>query len=125
MLQFCDEGGDHLSEQRGTIAIEIGAQQSISADMAESCDSDSFARMYSELRRSFEATAYSILGNKEDAEDAVQDALVSGYANLQKFEGRSKLATWFTRIVVNSSLMLRRKRKVANPRAAISRREDT
>jgi RNA polymerase sigma-70 factor (ECF subfamily) len=72
--------------------------------------------MYSELRHRFKAVAYSILGNNEDAEDAVQDALVSGYLNLRNFEGRSGLATWFTRIVINSSLMLLRKRKSAHLR---------
>lgn len=39
----------------------------------------------------------------------MQDALVSAYLNLRNFEGRSKLATWFTRIVVNSSLVTLRK----------------
>jgi RNA polymerase sigma-70 factor (ECF subfamily) len=55
--------------------------------------------------------AYSILRNKEDAEDAVQDALLSAYRHLRAFEGRSALATWFTRIVLNAALMIRRKRK--------------
>ena len=81
-----------------------------------SCSSESLEKMYSELRHRFEATAYLILGNKEDAGDAVQDALVSAYVNLRNFEGRSKLATWFTRIVVNSFLMLLRKRKLAHLR---------
>jgi RNA polymerase sigma-70 factor (ECF subfamily) len=55
--------------------------------------------------------AYSILRNKEDAEDAVQDALLSAYLHLRAFEGRSALTTWFTRIVLNAALMIRRKRK--------------
>jgi RNA polymerase sigma factor, sigma-70 family len=55
--------------------------------------------------------AYSILRNKEDAEDAVQDALLSAYLHLRAFEGRSAFTTWFTRIVLNAALMIRRKRK--------------
>jgi RNA polymerase sigma-70 factor (ECF subfamily) len=51
------------------------------------------------------------LRNKEDAEDAVQDALLSAYVHLRTFEGRSALTTWFTRIVLNASFMIRRKRK--------------
>ena len=81
-----------------------------------STHSEALEEMYSELRHRFTAIAYSILGNKEDAADAVQDALLSAYLNLRNFEGRSKLATWFTRIVVNSSLMLLRKRKTARLR---------
>jgi RNA polymerase sigma-70 factor, ECF subfamily len=51
------------------------------------------------------------LRNKEDAEDAVQDALLSACLHLRTFEGRSALKTWFTRIVLNAALMIRRKRK--------------
>lgn len=62
-------------------------------------------------RPRFVGLAYSVLRNREDAEDAVQDALVSAFRNLRSFEGRSALATWFTRIVLNAALMIRRKRK--------------
>jgi len=55
-------------------------------------------------------TAFPVLRNKEDAEDAVQDALCSAFINLRSFEGRSSFATWLTRIVINSALMIRRRR---------------
>jgi RNA polymerase sigma-70 factor, ECF subfamily len=62
-------------------------------------------------RPRFVGMAYSILRNKEDAEDAVQDAFVSACRHLRTFEGRSAFTTWFTRIVLNAALMVRRKRK--------------
>jgi RNA polymerase sigma-70 factor (ECF subfamily) len=62
-------------------------------------------------RPRFLRMAYAILQNKEDAEDAVQDALLSAYLHLRTFEGRSAFTTWFTRIVLNAALMIRRKRK--------------
>jgi RNA polymerase sigma-70 factor, ECF subfamily len=62
-------------------------------------------------RPRFLRLAYAILRNREDAEDAVQDALLSAYRHLRSFEGRSALSTWFTRIVLNAALMIRRKRK--------------
>jgi len=62
-------------------------------------------------RPRFVGLAYSILRNKEDAEDAVQDAFVSACRHLRTFEGRSAFTTWFTRIVLNAALMIRRKRK--------------
>jgi RNA polymerase sigma-70 factor, ECF subfamily len=68
-------------------------------------------RMYLELRPRFLALTYSILRNREDAEDAVQEAFASAHRNFPGFEGRSALATWLTRIVVNAALMLLRKRK--------------
>ena len=67
--------------------------------------------MFLAWRPRFVALAYSILRNTEDAEDAVQDAFLSAYLHLRAFEGRSALTTWFTRIVLNAALMIRRKRK--------------
>ena len=67
--------------------------------------------MFQASRPRFVALACSILRNKEDAEDAVQDALLSAYLHLRAFEGRSAFRTWFTRIVLNAALMIRRKRK--------------
>lgn len=62
-------------------------------------------------RSRFVALANSILRNREDAEEAVQEAFISAHRHLRKFEGRSALKTWLTRIVLNSALMMRRKRK--------------
>jgi len=67
--------------------------------------------MFVASRKQFLAIAYSILRNTEDAEDAVQNAFVSGYLHLRNFEGRSALKTWFTRVVLNAALMMQRKRK--------------
>jgi RNA polymerase sigma-70 factor, ECF subfamily len=54
--------------------------------------------------------AFAILRNREDAEDAVQDGLCRAFTKLQSFQGRSSFSTWLTRIVINSSLMIRRRR---------------
>ena len=50
------------------------------------------------------------LGNHEDAEDAVQDALVSAFCHLSQFQGRSQMSTWLARIVINSARMKARRR---------------
>jgi RNA polymerase sigma-70 factor (ECF subfamily) len=55
-------------------------------------------------------TAYAILRNKEDAEDAVQNSLCNAFIDLRSFKGRSSFSTWLTRIVINSALMIRRRR---------------
>jgi RNA polymerase sigma-70 factor (ECF subfamily) len=46
-----------------------------------------------------------IVRNPEDAEDALQEGLLSAFKNLPRFEGRSGLSTWLTRIVINAALM--------------------
>jgi RNA polymerase sigma factor (sigma-70 family) len=72
---------------------------------------DALEEMFAASRKRFLATAYSILRNREDAEDAVQEAFLSAYRHLRSFEGRSALRTWLTRIVMNAALMMKRKRK--------------
>ena len=52
------------------------------------------------------------LGNREDAEDAVQDAMLSAFKHISRFGGRAKMSTWLTAIVVNAVRMqLRRRRR--------------
>jgi RNA polymerase sigma-70 factor (ECF subfamily) len=63
--------------------------------------------MFLASRPKFIGLAYSILRNKEDAEDAVQDAMRSAYRHLRSSESRSAFTTWFTRIVFNAALMIR------------------
>src|SRR6516225_8291621 len=72
---------------------------------------EAFHEMFVTSRPKFIAMAYSILRNTEDAEDAVQNAFISGHLHLHNFQGRSALKTWFTRVVLNAALMIRRKRK--------------
>jgi RNA polymerase sigma-70 factor (ECF subfamily) len=53
-------------------------------------------------------TAWSILKNRSEAEEAVQAGYLSAFSNFGSFEGRSALSTWLTRIVVNEALGRRR-----------------
>lgn len=66
--------------------------------------------------------AFRVLGNKEDAEDAVQDGLLSAHRKLKSFQGRSRFSTWLTRIVINAALMLRR-RKSVRPESSLDEME--
>jgi RNA polymerase sigma-70 factor, ECF subfamily len=72
---------------------------------------EALEEMFAVSRSKFVAIAYSILRNREDAEDAVQNAFLSAYRHLRSFEGRSALRTWLTRIVMNAALMIQRKRR--------------
>jgi len=64
------------------------------------------------MRRLLQA-AYNITGNREDAEDAVQDSLMRAFLGINDFRGVSSFSTWLTRIVINSALMIRRKNRTA------------
>ena len=55
--------------------------------------------------------ARRILKNEEDAQDAVQEAFLSAFKDIGRFEGRSLLGTWLHRIVVNAALRRLRRRQ--------------
>ena len=54
--------------------------------------------------------AYRYVGDTQDAEDAVQDALLSAYKHLEQFKAAAKMTTWLTTIVTNSALSQLRRR---------------
>jgi len=58
----------------------------------------------------FRQIALGHLGNAADAEDAVQDALLSALTHVDQFKGRAKMSTWLTTIVINSARMKLRRR---------------
>jgi RNA polymerase sigma-70 factor (ECF subfamily) len=58
----------------------------------------------------FYKRAFRFLGNATDAEDAVQDALLSAYKHLDQFRGQAQLSTWLTTIVTNAARMQLRRR---------------
>ena len=59
---------------------------------------------------SFYRCALRVLGNRDDAEDAVQDALLAAHKHLHQFRGQSQMSTWLTTIVCNCARMQLRKR---------------
>lgn len=56
-------------------------------------------------------TSLRMLRNMDDAEDAVQQAFVSAWQNLDKFRGDASFSTWITRITLNEALTALRRRK--------------
>jgi len=70
---------------------------------------------FEQLVRTHEARMYTlaarVLGSREDAADAVQDALVRAWLALPKFRGDARFSTWLYRIVVNSAHDVRAKRR--------------
>jgi RNA polymerase sigma-70 factor, ECF subfamily len=65
--------------------------------------------------------ALRILGNAQDAEDALQNTFLGIFTHIAGFEGRSSLATWIYRIAANEALMILRKKK---PEVNIDDREE-
>jgi RNA polymerase sigma-70 factor, ECF subfamily len=79
-------------------------------------DRDAFAEIVRRHRDRLWAVALRTLGDREEAADAVQDALVSAYRNAHSFRGQAAVTTWLHRITVNACLD--RARKTASRRTS-------
>jgi RNA polymerase sigma-70 factor (ECF subfamily) len=71
---------------------------------------DQMNQALSRCRALFFKSAYRFLENAADAEDAVQDALLSAYRHIDQFRGEAQMSTWLTAIVSNSARMHLRSR---------------
>ena len=67
-------------------------------------EEDAFDRLVRPHRAELLAHCYRMLGSVPDAEDALQDALLSAWRGLRGFEGRSSLRSWLYKIATNACL---------------------
>ena len=77
---------------------------------ARAGDENAFAALVEPHRRDLHAHCYRMLGSLQDAEDALQDALLRAWRGLGRFEGRASLRTWLHRIATTACLDLAKRR---------------
>ncbi|MGC4051313.1 MAG: sigma-70 family RNA polymerase sigma factor [Paludibaculum sp.] len=78
---------------------------------AQNGDRNAFDELTKEYWPRMLRTALRVVRNPEDAEDATQQAFVAAFTKLDRFRGESSFSTWLTRITLNESLTLLRRRK--------------
>lgn len=74
-------------------------------------DEDAYEALFRAHSGALMEVARRFLGDTGEAADAVQDAFVSAFRAIGRFEGTSRLGTWLHRIAVNACLMKLRSRK--------------
>src|SRR6202043_1399004 len=79
----------------------------VTADLitrARAGDGDAFRELTEPHRRELQVHCYRMLGAFQDAEDALQDTLLTAWRGLGGFEGRASIRTWLYRIATNRCL---------------------
>jgi RNA polymerase sigma-70 factor (ECF subfamily) len=78
---------------------------------AQGGDPTAFDELVARYADKVHRLAFKVLRQEEDAEDAMQEAFLSAYRSLGRFEGKSAFSTWLYRIAMNAALMRLRKRR--------------
>jgi RNA polymerase sigma-70 factor (ECF subfamily) len=74
-------------------------------------DMEGYRMVYERYGQLMYSTAFRMLGNRSDAEDAVQTSFIRLTSGLKHFQARSKLSTYIYRIIINVSLDMIKKQK--------------
>jgi RNA polymerase sigma-70 factor (TIGR02960 family) len=84
---------------------------------ARAGDADAFRQLVDPYKRELQVHCYRILGSVHDAEDALQETLLSAWQGLAGFEGRASLRTWLYRVATSRCLDALRSANRRNPRS--------
>jgi RNA polymerase sigma-70 factor, ECF subfamily len=93
-------------------AVKVSAQEDLLLAAAQAGHEWAFVELCYRHSRRILFTLYRITKNREDAEDAFQEAILNAFIHFGNFNRAASFATWLTRISVNSALMILRKRRV-------------
>ena len=80
-------------------------------DRTLSGDGGAYAVLVERFQRKIYRVAYAIVRDEVEADTVTQDTFVQAYTHLAKFQGRSELETWLTRIAINRSRDALRRRR--------------
>src|SRR5689334_23551685 len=103
-------GAVSLAIDSGKLSVDYGSDEELLAACRRH-DIRAFEQLYRAHESRLKSIAYHIAGNRQDAEDAVQETFLKLYRAIGGFHGRSSVGTWLCRIVINVCYDLIRKRQ--------------
>jgi RNA polymerase sigma-70 factor, ECF subfamily len=89
-----------------TAATSVTGREAELLDLARGGDERAYGELVAPHRNVLHAHCYRMLGSLEDADDALQEALLRAWRGLARFERRSSIRTWLYKIATNSCLQL-------------------
>src|ERR1700689_2032719 len=92
-------------------SLEVASDDLDLVHASKDGDVTAFEQLVKRYDRKLYRIAQSITHNREDSQDAVQEALLKAFQNLDSFREESQFSTWLIRITVNESLMKLRKQR--------------
>jgi RNA polymerase sigma-70 factor (ECF subfamily) len=92
------------------MAIHL-ADETALLNQARVGDREAFGLLVQQYYQNIFQLAFRITRNREDAEDALQEAVLKAQCNLGKFQGNSRFSTWLARIAINEALIRLRSRR--------------
>jgi RNA polymerase sigma-70 factor (ECF subfamily) len=92
--------------------VKTGARDDLDlVHASQNGDVDAFEQLVKRYDCRLLRIAQSVMHNREDSQDAVQEAFLKAYQHLGEFREDSQFSTWLIRITVNQSLMMLRKQR--------------
>src|SRR5215813_13947242 len=98
----------------GILRRTEGEPCDVTADLltqARAGDQEAFRQLVEPYRHHLQLHCYRILGSVHDAEDALQETLLSAWQGLSGFEERASVRTWLYRVATNCCLKVQRSRR--------------
>lgn len=92
------------------MAVEIVKEETL-IHRAQTGDADAYNQLVKAYEPRMMRTALRVVHDMDDAQDAVQQAFIAAWTNLNKFRGDSQFSTWLTRITINEGISVLRRRK--------------
>lgn len=114
-VQKATPSAERRELRRRSPANSAPTDERLLVEQAKSGCSNAFGELYERHRLRTYQIAVRILGNRQDAEDAVQRSFQRAFTNLSRFREASAFSTWVTRIAINEALMFLRQRRAPTP----------
>jgi len=102
------DGANATSSSAGR---RVAEEDAVLVAATKTGDTRAFELLVERHERMIFSLARRMTGNREDAEDVVQQSFQKAFIHLKKFEGESLFSTWLTRIAINEALMLLRRKR--------------